>query len=101
LCIHVQEHLRVITNAQVMACVDVARKYGAKKLVLFGSAAHDPSTARDIDLVCEGVQGWDVISMGAEMEEQAGACIDIVTTPPVTPFAEMALDEGKVLYESR
>jgi len=91
----------MISSEQIQTCVEVARKYGARRLVLFGSAAEDPGKAHDIDLVCEGVEGWDVIRMGAEMEERARALIDIVTTPPATPFTQMALEEGTVLYESR
>ena len=90
----------MITDKQISACVEVARRYHARRLVLFGSAAEDPRNARDIDLVCEGVEGHEFFRMGAEMEEITGASIDLVPVPPLSKFAQLVLSQGRVLHET-
>ncbi len=57
----------MITSEQIDKCVEIAKRYGVKRLVLFGSAAEKPEEACDIDLISEGVQGIDFLMMGAEM----------------------------------
>ena len=90
----------MIKPDQITKCIEVARRYGVKKLVLFGSAAEDPENARDIDLICEGVEGSDFFRMGAEMENETLTQIDIVPVPPLTHFAQYNLARGKVLHET-
>jgi len=91
----------MIKNEQILKCVEAAKRYGAKRRVLFGSAAEDPANARDIDLICEGVEGAAFFSMGAEMDNETLTSVDIVPVPPLTRFAKYNLARGKVLHESR
>jgi len=89
----------MIMEVQIQQCVAVAKEYGAKKVVLFGSALYDQEHARDIDLIVNGVSGWDAIRMGADMEDRTGVPVDIVTGDKNGEFIEMNLGRGKVLYE--
>jgi predicted nucleotidyltransferase len=90
----------MISADQISKCVAVARRFGATKLVLFGSAVDDPENAHDIDLLCEGVDDVEFFRMGAEMENETLAVVDIVPIPPVTRFTEYNIARGKVLHES-
>jgi predicted nucleotidyltransferase len=90
----------MISQSQIEACVEVARKYGATRLLLFGRAKDNPLEARDIDLICDGVTGWDMIRMGAEMERSARACVDVVPDTPENEFVAINKPESKVLYEA-
>ena len=88
-----------VSDDAILSCVNIAKKHGAKRLTLFGSAAEHPATARDIDLICKGVTGWNFILMGAEMEEQSGVHVDTVAEEENSAFVRYNLERGKVLYE--
>lgn len=89
----------MIAEEQIEQCVEAAKEYGAKKVVLFGSALYDPEHARDIDIIVSGVSGWDVIRMGADMEDRVNVPVDVVSGDEKGDFVEMNLKRGKVLYE--
>ena len=88
----------MVTPEQIDKCIAVARRYGATKLVLFGSAVHDAEHARDIDLLCEGVKGGRFLSMGAEMENETGIMVDTIPADEPSPFVEYNMLKGRVLY---
>jgi predicted nucleotidyltransferase len=96
----IKKEATMITNEQINTCTDIARRFGARRLVLFGGAAEDPARARDIDLLCDGVEGLDFFRMGAEMEERTQAVIDLVPMAPATRFTRYVLDRGKILHEA-
>ena len=43
-----------LTENKLSQAVQVLRRMGAKRVVLFGSFATDPTTAADVDLAVEG-----------------------------------------------
>jgi predicted nucleotidyltransferase len=90
----------MITKEQIAKCIDIAKHYGAKRLILFGSAASDPSHARDIDFLCEGLHGLRLLQMAAEMENETGAQVDTVSGDEQTPFVKYNRERGTVLYEA-
>jgi predicted nucleotidyltransferase len=45
-----KEKKQVVLNKQLERVIELAKEYGATRLILFGSAAENLSTARDIDL---------------------------------------------------
>lgn len=90
----------MITSDQITKCIQVARRFGTKRLILFGSAAVDPLRARDIDLLCDGISGLKLLSMAAEMENETGAQIDVVSGDENTPFVNYNRTHGTLLYET-
>ena len=90
----------MIKSDQIAKCIEVAKRYGAKRLVLFGSAVENPENARDIDLICSGVRGWQFLLMGADMENETGAIVDTVPADEPSEFVEYNLSRGKILYEA-
>ena len=79
--------------------VEIARAFGVTKLVLFGSAAESPSTARDVDLACEGLSGWDLYRLGAKLEEELGQRVDVIALTPGDEFSDYILEKGRTVYE--
>ena len=77
--------------------VQLARTYGATRLIIFGSAIDTPQTARDIDVACDGVPGWTLFEMAAEMEDELDILLDIIPLTPVTRFTQNIEKRGKVL----
>jgi len=91
----------MVTNEQINKCVEVAKRYGASRLVLFGSAAYDPANARDIDLLCEGVAGPAFFEMAGMMEHETRASVDVVPGVPRTRFVEVNERRGRMIYDIR
>lgn len=77
--------------------VDFAKSYGATRLILFGSALERPEEARDIDIACDGIQGWKLYKMAARLEEELGTSLDVVPLRPETRFTRFIEARGKTL----
>jgi len=77
--------------------ISIARRYGAKKLILFGSAKDNIEDARDIDLACEGVAGWKLYELAAKLEEEFGVPFDVVSLSPSTRFTRHIEQHGRAL----
>ena len=88
----------MVTNEQINRCIEVAKRYGAKKLVLFGSAADDTAHANDIDLLCEGVTGPLFFEMAGMMEHESHSSVDVVPAIPRTRFVEVNERRGRMIY---
>lgn len=86
-----------ISGEQIERAVDMAKGYGATRLILFGSAAENPAEARDLDLACDGVAGWKLYELGGRLEEELHAVVDIVPLTPPTAFTRLIERRGKVL----
>ncbi|MEW6238184.1 MAG: DNA polymerase III subunit beta, partial [Candidatus Omnitrophota bacterium] len=67
--------------------IELAKFYGATRLILFGSALNNPEKARDIDLACD-IPGWDFFAYGAKLEDEFLIPIDLVPLTPPNPFTE-------------
>ncbi|TAN60417.1 DNA polymerase III subunit beta [bacterium] len=86
-----------IDKAVIKRIVDLAKEYGATRVILFGSAAEKPEDARDIDIACDGIQGWKLYEMAARLEEELDALLDIVSLSPSTSFTSLIEARGKHL----
>ena len=90
-----------ITQEKLNRCIDLVKKYGGKKLVIFGSALENPETANDLDLACDGVEGWEIFELGARLEELMAGPVDLIPLTPPTRFTKYIEKQGKVIYETR
>jgi len=75
----------------------LAKSYGATRLILFGSAQDSPDTARDIDLACDGVAGWKLYELAAQLEEAINFPLDLVPLTPPNRFTIMIEQRGRRL----
>jgi predicted nucleotidyltransferase len=82
----------LLTNA-----VLVARRFGAERLLLFGSALENPATARDLDLACAGVPGWKLFELSSALEDTLRVPLDLVPLAPPTPFTRLIEKRARVL----
>lgn len=89
-----------ITQEQIDKVISFAKLYGATRLILFGSSLEAPDKARDIDLACDGIQGWKLYEFAAKLEEELNIPLDIVALTPSTSFTKYIETKGKVLYDS-
>jgi predicted nucleotidyltransferase len=86
-----------IHQDQIDRAIQLAKAYGATRLILFGSAVTHPEQARDLDLACAGVGGWEFYELGARLEEELGIPLDLIPLTPTTPFTRIVESRGKVL----
>lgn len=86
-----------IHQEQIERAIELARIYGATRLILFGSALTAPEQARDLDLACDGVSGWQFYELGARLEEELRVPLDLVPLSPQTRFTRLIEQRGRVL----
>jgi predicted nucleotidyltransferase len=84
-----QEHLN--------RAIEIARSFGVRRLILFGSAATNPQQAHDLDLACDGVSGWKLYALGARLEEELQIPLDLIPLSPPNRFTRLIERQGKVL----
>lgn len=86
-----------IQQEQIQRAVDLAKDFGATRLVLFGTASTTLQQARDLDLACDGVYGWKLYELGARLEEELRVSVDLIPLTPSTRFTRMIERQGKIL----
>jgi uncharacterized protein len=86
-----------IKQEQIERAVQIAHAFGARRLILFGSAATHPQQAQDLDLACDGVPGWKLYALGARLEEELQVAIDLIPLSPPNRFTRRIERQGKVL----
>jgi predicted nucleotidyltransferase len=86
-----------IHQEQLDRAIAIAISYGATRLILFGSAAIKPDEARDLDLACDGVEGWEFYELVARLEEELEMPLDLISLNPPTRFTRLIERKGKVL----
>ena len=86
-----------IDRALIDRIIALAKTYGATRLILFGNAAEASREARDIDLACDGIPGWELYKFAARLEEELGVSLDIVALSPPNRFTRHIEKKGKVL----
>ncbi len=86
-----------IEQEQLDRAIAIAKLYGATRLILFGSAAIKPEEAGDLDLACDGVDGWEFYELGARLEEELKIPLDLISLNPPTRFTRLVERKGKVL----
>ena len=90
----------LLNKSNINKCIKLAQEYNAKKLILFGSTLENPQKANDIDLACDGIEGWKIFEFAARLEELLLTPIDIVPLSPPNRFTKYIEKKGRVIYES-
>lgn len=88
-----------VTQDQIDRAVEIARRHGATRVLLFGSAVDHPETARDLDLAVDGVDGWEFFGMAAEIDRALCIPVDVIPLDADTPFTRHIRKRSRVLYE--
>ncbi len=86
-----------VTEETLEKIVSIAKSYGATRVILFGSAAESPENARDIDIACDGIEGWEIFGFGADLEEELRVPLDVIPLSPPNRFTRYIESKGKVL----
>ncbi|MDA1140816.1 MAG: nucleotidyltransferase domain-containing protein [Planctomycetota bacterium] len=89
-----------VTPEIIQRSIEIVREFKAKKLILFGSALDTPEVARDLDLACEGVEGWDIFRLGARLESELQLPVDLVPLRDGDRFSSYISRTGRVIYDA-
>ena len=87
----------LIRPEQLSQIIGIAKSYNAKRLLVFGSSLRNSGKPRDIDLACDGIEGWKLYEFGAELEERLDMPVDIVPLRPSTRLTRYIESRGMVL----
>jgi predicted nucleotidyltransferase len=90
-------NLMTIQQEQLDRAIEIPETFGATRLILFGSAAHDLEQAKDIDLACDGVAGWKIFELGARLEEELKIALDLIPLSPPNRFTRIIERRGRLL----
>jgi predicted nucleotidyltransferase len=71
---------------------------GATFVLLFGSAAESPETARDLDLACEGIPPERFYEVAGRIMMVLDFPVDLVDLSDNTRFTRYIRSKGRVLY---
>ena len=88
-----------VTPTHIAHIIARAKDYGARRLILFGSALDTPEDANDIDLAAD-IPGLEVFSFADDLERELHCTIDIVPLGGNNedhPFIQYVLRKGKNL----
>jgi uncharacterized protein len=76
----------------------IARRYHAKRVVLFGSSLSPDRESRDIDIAVEGIEGKHFFTFYGELLCALSKPVDVVDLSTKSRFSELIHREGIPLY---
>ena len=88
----------MITDKDRRIIAEVAAKYGAKRVVLFGSSLSPDRESRDIDIGVEGIEEKDFFTFYGELLCALSKPVDVVDLSIQSRFVELVKREGVPLY---
>ena len=90
---------------EINRLVEVCRKHGARKIMLFGSFVRgDAGPESDIDLIVEFLRPTGflaLVKLERELSEAMGRKVDLLTEKAISPhLRDRIQDEQQVIYEA-
>jgi predicted nucleotidyltransferase len=88
----------MISERDKTAIINLARRYGVGRILLFGSAADTTKEARDIDLAVEGLAGDKFFTFYGDLLFDLSKPVDLIDLTKDTKFNRLVAAEGVCLY---
>ena len=88
----------MITEKDKKIIKDLAHKYHATRVLLFGSALSEADEALDIDIAVEGIADKDFFAFYGELLCSLTKPVDVVDLSQKTKFIQLVLKESVQLY---
>lgn len=96
----VNEVVMPVTKDQLQAIIEISMEFGARKVLLFGGALNNPSTAKDIDIGVLGVPSDKFLLFAGTIENRIRKNVDVVPLEIDSDFVRHVKSKGKYIYES-
>ena len=78
--------------------VEIAKRFGVTKVLLFGSCADPHEEGRDIDLAVEGVRPSEFFDLYGKLMFSLSKPVDLVDLADETKFTDIVRREGVPIY---
>ncbi len=88
----------MITSRDKELIREIARRYGACRVLLFGSSLSEAAEGSDIDIAVEGVPDEDYYAFYGELMRALSKPVDVVDLTQRSKFTELVVREGVELY---
>ncbi|MDW8291091.1 MAG: hypothetical protein RMM06_10215 [Armatimonadota bacterium] len=88
----------MISKAEREIIIRCARKFGASRVLLFGSCVHRQQGYRDIDIAVEGIPPHLFFRFCAEVMRQLRTPVDVVDLSEQNPFTQLVREKGVSIY---
>ena len=86
-----------VEQAHIDQAVAIAKEFGATRVIVFGSAAHSPETANDLDIACAGVPPRNFYRMAGHLMTSLPVPVDVVALEDNVHFARHVEATGRVV----
>jgi predicted nucleotidyltransferase len=90
----------MISDVDKRKIQDLARRYGVKRLILFGSSAREGEDGRDIDLAIEGFPPGLFFRLYGDLLLSLSKPVDLVDISEPSKFSSLIIEEGVPLYDA-
>jgi predicted nucleotidyltransferase len=87
-----------VNLGKIPQIIQVLVQFGARRIILFGSAADNPESANDIDLAVEGISPNRILDADVEIGDILQQPYDLVSREENADFFDIIARYGKVLY---
>jgi predicted nucleotidyltransferase len=87
----------ILDQTRINRMIELAKDFGATRLILFDSQIERPQEARDVDLACDGIPGWKLFELAAKIEDELEIHLDIIPLTPPSRFTRHIEKKGQVL----
>ena len=89
----------MLSDMDKQTIVELAGRYRARRVLLFGSSALSGSDrARDIDLAVEGLPAAQFFRFWGDLMLRASKPVDLIDLDQTSKFTEIVRREGVLLY---
>ena len=88
----------MISERDKQTILNLAKKYKAKRIILFGSGSKDKIRNRDIDLAVEGIPDRLFFKFYSELIFKLSQPVDLVDLSKKNKFSKIVTSEGIQLY---
>ena len=86
-------------ESEVKKVIDIAKEYGAEKIILFGSCIGDIKSAQDIDIAVAGVKPEFFFEMYGKILSETLTDMDLIPLEYAREhFSKRIFEQGRLLY---
>ena len=88
----------MISKQDEVKIKQIANRYNASKIILFGSSLEQEKESSDIDIAVEGVPDSQFFSFYGELIFNLSKPVDVVDLKKKNKFNNLILSNGKIIY---
>lgn len=88
----------MVSKKDKAAIVDLSRRYGVRRVLLFGSSADPAREAEDIDLAVEGIPPKDFFKFYGDLLFSLSKPVDLIDLSHESRFTRLVRRDGIAIY---